>query len=101
MGLYVTMYKMYSNERQGAVDNTYIFPHEHAPMGDHKQRLGHEHGWHSDYVSAVVDYFATHCVSLLDGKDDSWLLAGVEETNVIATMSDGSDGRTLACHPSD
>lgn len=97
MDLYVTMYKMCANGRQEAVDNTYICLHEHAPMGDHKWRLGHGHDWNSGRVADVVDYFAMHCVTLLAGKDVPWLLADVEQMVVMAMrMSGGSDGRTLA-----
>lgn len=97
MDLYATTYKMRANGHRGAVDNTCICLHERAPMGDHKRRLGHVHGWNLNYVVDAGDYSAMHCVTLLDWKDASWLLAGVEETDVTA-MSGGHDGRTLAYH---
>jgi hypothetical protein len=98
----VTMYKMCANGCRGAADNNCICLHGHAPMGDHMQRFGHVHGWNLGRLVAVGDCSAKHCVSPPDGMDVSWLLGGVEQTDVVEMrMSGGYDGRTLAYHPSD
>jgi hypothetical protein len=96
MDLYATMYMTCANDHPGEVDNTCICLHERAPMGDHKLRLGHAHGWTFDHGADVdVDDFATHCVTLIDWRDVLWLLVDAERM-CVTVMRGGYYDRTLA-----